>query len=391
MSLLDRLNRTGPKKLLAIDGGGIRALLSLEVLQYIERLLAAESGQVNFRLGDYFDYIAGTSTGTIIATCLSLGMPVGDIIAFYKKVAPLMFVKEQLIERLRVRYMDEPLAQKFKELFGEGTTLGDEKLQTLLLLVMRNATTDAPWPISNNPYARFNDLKRPDCNLKIPLWQLNRASTASPMYFPPEVIALSDAKKKDLIVADGGVTIYNNPTLQMFLMATLEPYWALATERRWTTGADKMLIVSVGTGTSPGQSSIVPQSSGVRQSLDPEDMNLLFNAAAIPSALMYAALNEQDLLCRIFGDCLAGAPLDRELGALISSAGPRGLDQKLFTYVRYNAELTRDGLDRLGVPHIAPEDVQKTNAIESMLELQHIGMALAQREVKLDHFRRFPA
>ena len=43
-------------------------------------------------------------------------------------------------------------------------------------------------------------------------------------------------------------------------------------------------------------------------------MNLLFNATTIPSALMFAALNEQDLLCRVFGNCLAGDPLDRELG-----------------------------------------------------------------------------
>ena len=43
-------------------------------------------------------------------------------------------------------------------------------------------------------------------------------------------------------------------------------------------------------------------------------MNLLFNASNIPSALMFAALNEQDFLCRVFGNCLTGDPLDREVG-----------------------------------------------------------------------------
>ena len=51
-------------------------------------------------------------------------------------------------------------------------------------------------------------------------------------------------------------------------------------------------------------------------------MNLLFNATTIPSALMFAALNEQDLLCRVFGDCRAGDPIDREIGDLVGSVGP---------------------------------------------------------------------
>src|SRR5262249_8293442 len=93
--------------------------------------------------------------------------------------------------------------------------------------------------------------------------------------------------------------------------ATLDRYWARAPEKRWTAGVDKMLIVSVGTGTSPD----------VRDGLDPDEMNLLFNASTIPSALMLAALTEQDLLCRVFGDCLAGDPLDREIDTLLPCAG----------------------------------------------------------------------
>jgi len=101
-----------------------------------------------------------------------------------------------------------------------------------------------------------------------------------------------------------------------------------------------MLVVSVGTGTSPD----------ARHGLEPEAMTLLFNATTIPSALMFAALNEQDLLCRVFGDCRAGDVIDREIGDLIGSAGPLRRHEKLFTYLRYNAELTREGLDALGLP-----------------------------------------
>ena len=67
MNLIARIEQDGPKKFLAIDGGGIRGVLALEILQKIEDLLKSKSGRADFRLADYFDYIAGTSTGGIIA------------------------------------------------------------------------------------------------------------------------------------------------------------------------------------------------------------------------------------------------------------------------------------------------------------------------------------
>src|SRR5712691_6737159 len=84
MTLIERIEREGQKKLLAIDGGGIRGVLALEVLQRIEDLLKAKSGCGDFCLADYFDYIAGTSTGGIIAAGLSIGMSVRDILTFIR-------------------------------------------------------------------------------------------------------------------------------------------------------------------------------------------------------------------------------------------------------------------------------------------------------------------
>jgi uncharacterized protein len=48
---------------------------------------------------------------------------------------------------------------------------------------------------------------------------------------------------------------------------------------------------------------------------------------------MYGALIEQDMLCRVLGDCRHGEPLDRELHDLMGKRGP--VDPKLFSYVRY--------------------------------------------------------
>ena len=190
-----------------------------------------------------------------------------------------------------------------RDVIGEDTTLGSEKLRALLMVVLRNATTDSPWPPSNNPAAKYNSAALPECNLKLPLWQLVRASTAAPVYFPPEVVHVG----RDFIFVDGGVTMYNNPAFQLFLMATSEPYNLL-----WPTGEEKMLLISVGTGAS----------ANANNNLSPEEMNLIYNATTIPSALMAAALHEQDLLCRIFGKCLCGDLLDLEIGTVIGQGIP---------------------------------------------------------------------
>src|SRR6266404_1408775 len=96
MSYRDKLSKIGPRKLLALDGGGIRGVITLEVLAEIERQLQKKLGRgEDFVLAEYFDYIAGTSTGAIIATCLALGMRVEDVLKFYLESGPAMFAKSR--------------------------------------------------------------------------------------------------------------------------------------------------------------------------------------------------------------------------------------------------------------------------------------------------------
>lgn len=365
-----RIRSPGPKKILALDGGGIRGMMTVEVLAEIENLLRQKLGRGDdFVLADYFDFVAGTSTGAIIAACISVGMKVSDIRTFYLSSGEEMFDKAFLLRRFRYKYEDEKLAAKMQQVFGRDTTLGSDKLKTVLMMVMRNASTDSPWPISNNPFAKYNDPARPDCNLNIPLWQLVRASTAAPVYFPPEVVQVGS---HEFVFVDGGITTYNNPAFQSFLMATVEPY-----KMSWPVGEDKLLVVSIGTGTSPQANA----------DLNPSEMNLIYNAGSIPSALMYAALNEQDMLCRVFGNCLTGDELDREVGTLIGTKGPVG-PGKLFSYVRYNAELSPAGLQALGLADIKPEDVQKLDSVAHVAELERVGQAV-MRKVKPEHFAGF--
>jgi hypothetical protein len=55
-----RITSPGPKRILALDGGGIRGMITVEVLAEIENLLHQKTGRAeNFRLADYFDFVAG--------------------------------------------------------------------------------------------------------------------------------------------------------------------------------------------------------------------------------------------------------------------------------------------------------------------------------------------
>ena len=212
----------GQRCLLALDGGGIRGLISLGILEKIKSKLAEATNRgSDFRLSDYFDFIGGTSTGAIIAAGLSSGLTVKEIIDFYRDAGSLMFKKEILLDRAWNKYRSDPLRLKLQEVLGASTTLGSANLRTLLLIVTRNLTTNLSWPVTNNPFAKYNARSRPDCNLDLPLWQLVRASTAAPVYFPPEVVTLGP---NSFVFVDGGVTPYNIPAFLMFRMATTATY-----------------------------------------------------------------------------------------------------------------------------------------------------------------------
>ena len=78
--------------------------------------------------------------------------------------------------------------------------------------------------------------------------------------------------------------------------------------------------------------------------------------------------------------------MDRETGDLIDGKLP--VVPKQFTYLRYNAELSDEGLKYLGFDNINPKDVQKLDSIDYIEELQLIGKAVADKKVKEEHFPR---
>jgi patatin-like phospholipase/acyl hydrolase len=300
---------------------------------------------------------------------------------FYLDSGKQMFDKASLLKRLKYSYNDEPLAKLLKEALDKqlqetDATLGSKNLKTLLMMVMRNHTTDSPWPVSNNPYAKYNDRSRDDCNLNLPLWQLVRASTAAPTFFPPEIVTLGNKKKYDFIFVDGGVTTYNNPAYLAFQMATAKPYAV-----NWQTGADQMLIVSVGTG----------NAANARPDLKEGDLWLLDHAKNIPSALMNAATAGWDMACRVLGECRYGGIIDREIGDMVvpSSDNSNFTGAKLFTYMRYDPDVSQDGLDMLGLNDIDATKVQVMDSVDHISDIQKVGNSYANRHIDINHFNGF--
>jgi hypothetical protein len=372
--------------MLALDGGGIRGVLTLSILKAIET-------QVRRPLWQYFDYIAGTSTGAIIAAGLAKGMSVDQLIEFYRETGTEMFQRTRFLDRLNSLYRDGPLQKQLREVFGETTDLKPENLKTLLLVVTRNVTTDSAWPISSNPEARYNLLSRADCNLCIPLWKLVRASTAAPIYFPPEVIQVDPKNdRKTFVFVDGGVTPYNNPAFLLYRFAT-DPAYRL----EWPKGERNLLLVSVGTGAA----------ATAGATAEAAEANLLSTGLGLPTALMYGALVDQDINCRAVGRCTYGDIIDRELLDMVAREGPDEgtLDERLrrprvpldtdlgrsFLYARYNVDLGRESLTRLGFANIDPETARKMDkADEAHIELLlNIGAAAARQVNVAQHFGPF--
>jgi len=356
------------KRILALDGGGVRGIFSLQILARLEELFRDEAGRPDLVLADVFQMIAGTSTGAIIATCLSWGMSVKEVENLYITRSAEMFTKESWYRRYKAKYRSDALRTAFCRIFCEDeegavpALLGSKKLKTLLVILMRDASTGSSWPVSNNPNALYADPSSAECNLNIPLWQLVRASTAAPAFFAPEQIHIGPNRH---LFVDGGITPFNNPVLIAVLMATLPPYRVC-----WPATRHDLHVVSVGTGTALARLPAKPA----------DKINVMDQFGFVVPALLGSVAWEQDLLCRVLGDCVHGCVLDSEVGALQEPTLLSPAEQK-FTYVRYD-ELKK--AVRLGALELPQNEVQLDD-ISRIPFLQEAGRTYAAEHVRLEH------
>ena len=185
-SLKQHLSPGVPKRILALDGGGIRGALTLGYLQQIEDILRAQNNNdPDFRLCQYFDLIGGTSTGSIIASCLAIGMKVEDIRQMYFDLGGKIFAKKYkwwnlftIKDLIKASYDHGPLEEELKAVF-KNITLGSDQILTGLCIVAKRADTNSVWPLINHPNGKYfasND----GMNRDILLWKAVRASAAAP-------------------------------------------------------------------------------------------------------------------------------------------------------------------------------------------------------------------
>lgn len=226
------------KRVLSIDGGGVRGLLSALVLADLERRLKDRS------LAESFDLIAGTSSGGLIALGLAKGLTAAELVDVFDQRSSTIFPASWF--------------GSLRPWFGQyGAKYSAEGLQSVLRDVLGNSTLASIGAMSVEDRGRRPLLMVPSYDLQqcssrffkswksghqnLPAWQVARATSAAPTIFPPFPMEIpqdmSDTPPlgSRATMVDGGL-FSNNPGAAA---------WAEA-RKLWPN--DSILLVSVGTG-----------------------------------------------------------------------------------------------------------------------------------------------
>ncbi|OQW63477.1 MAG: hypothetical protein A4S17_06930 [Proteobacteria bacterium HN_bin10] len=241
---------TRKRRILALDGGGVRGLMTLGVLSKLEAELSRRSGDPDYRLSQYFDLIGGTSTGSIIATGLAHGWRVSRVQEAYRQIVPKIFQRTVAYGLFAPKYREKPLVDALTEFFGD-TTLESPELETGLAIFAKRMNSGSAWVFCNNPGWSYYDNAEPGAtyasNCSFMLRSLVQASAAAPHYFRGVEIEIETAaqgkKNEPAYFIDGGVGGFNNPALELLTLVR-DPAYGF----NWPIGGDNLYILSVGTG-----------------------------------------------------------------------------------------------------------------------------------------------
>jgi patatin-like phospholipase/acyl hydrolase len=261
---------------------------------------------------------------------------------------------------MKAGYDHKVLEESLRKAFGE-ITLGSDKIRTGLCIVAKRADTNSVWPLINHPGGKYFDSAIGK-NKDIPLWKAVRASSAAPTYFLPQMIDVGNGQVGAFV--DGGVSMANNPSLTLLMVATLKGF-----PFQWEMGEDKLSIVSVGTGYS-----VFKKKSG-----EIEEAWLATWAAAVPNMLMQDASSQNELLLQWLSESPTAVEIDGESGKL---QGDYLAGKPMLKYLRYNFAITEKELNGLGIGTFDDADVESliemSNA-ENRFRLYDIGSAAANK------------
>lgn len=236
-------------RILSVDGGGIRGVLPGTILAQLEKILQTKSNSER-KIGDYFDMIAGTSTGGILS-CIYL-MPGSDGKAKYSaQDAVDLYIKNghTIFDRTTAQKLSSVggiLHQKYSQdaLYELLTTyFGDTTLDKLIKpsLITSYEITDRKAIFFTSADAREDNI------FNFYVRDVARATSAAPTYFSPAHI--ESVNKQSFSLVDGGM-FANNPALCAYAEARKLNFSKLfndPSKKDKPTAAD-MIIVSMGTG-----------------------------------------------------------------------------------------------------------------------------------------------
>ena len=368
----DHLTGPGPKRILSLDGGGVRALVALAFLERIEELLReCRNGDASFRLADHFDLIGGTSSGAMLAAGLALGRSVGEIMGFARRLAQRTFINPHWSRGLlSPKFSSKPFLEELRRIVGD-ETLGSPRIRTGLAIVAKRLDTASPWVFHNNPRGRYyNGITggRSRANRDLPLHEILHASAAAPTYFEPERISVADGV--DGLFVDGGISPYNNPALLLFLMATTSSYGYA-----WPAGENQLSLISVGTGSG----------GPLRRSEALERLpSALLAAVSLESIMADCNWQAQGVL-QWLGACSEPWPIDAEAGDCNEHGA---LPMRLLHYQRYNLLFDPDWFNsELGIATTVEEiaHFSRLDGAEAAEQLLELARRAAARQVKIEH------
>jgi len=221
------------KNILSIDGGGIRGIIPGVILAYIESEIVKKTGDKQARLSDYFDMIAGTSTGGILTCCyLAPGKKYSaqDAVDLYLTNGGQIF---SIPGYWKIKSMCGLNNAKYPVEYFE--SLLERYFKGFKLSQIQNDCCITSYDITRRKIKIFNsiDAKKTAVN-DFALKDICRATSAAPTFFKPARIKSEFGEMYNLI--DGGM-FANNPTMCAYAEAK-EHYQD-----------EDLFILSIGTGT----------------------------------------------------------------------------------------------------------------------------------------------
>lgn len=361
-----RVELPGKKRILALDGGGIRGAVALGFLKRMESILAKRYNDPDFRLSQYFDLIAGTSTGSIIASALAIGMKVDQITKSYIELGKKVFYKPKTLPVAKAKYRGKDLDKQLAKLFGD-MTLSSAKIQTGLFIYAKRLDTKSLWTFTNNPNFRYFDVIK-----DLSLVSIIRASTAAPTFFRPVKLLLRSKKNGNTfegIFTDGGMSMANNPALYTFLASQSGNFGF-----KWEKGVDNLLLVSIGTGNNTAHESIKKIAK----------WGALAWATNLPRIFMADSKIYSDMILHCISDTDESLLEDFD-NTFETLKGLIITDNPSLSYLRYDINLNKETLEKLGFNDLSEKDIKLLNQddrSDTTEVLFSIGEKQAKRKMK---------